>query len=244
MIIIKLGGSVITDKKLYRRFRADVVSSIMDYVKILDDALILVHGGGSFGHIKSLEYGLPGPANERSRTGFSIVHRDMSDLNGLVSSVAIEKGIPVVTIPFSSISCCERTDYSIFRDYAGNGFVPVSYGDVYIKDEDTYGIYSGDDIVYDLAKLFRPDKVMFLTDVDGIYDKDPKTSADAKLLENLESSFALGSVENDVTGGIRNKVKAMRGISKYCNDVYLINGFHPERMINAGKKGFIGTVIK
>ncbi len=244
MIIIKLGGSVITDKKLYRRFRADAVSSIMDYLKILDDGLIIVHGGGSFGHIKSLEYGLPGPANERSRIGFVIVHRDMSDLNGLVLSAAIERGIPAVTVPFSSISCCGRTDYSIFRDYALNGFVPVSYGDVYIKDEDTYGIYSGDDIVYDLAKLFRPDKVMFLTDVDGIYDKDPKTSADARLLENLESSFALGSVENDVTGGMMNKVKAMRGISEYCNNVYLINGFHPERIISAGKNGFIGTVIK
>ncbi|MGC8608302.1 MAG: isopentenyl phosphate kinase [Thermoplasmata archaeon] len=244
MIIIKLGGSVITDKKAYRKFRPDITNSIIQYIMKLNERIILVHGGGSFGHIKSHEYGLPGPANERSRIGFSIVHRDMAELNNLVSSIAIGMGMPIISVPISSIYCCGKIDYSTMEEYAESGFVPASYGDVYIKDRNTYGIYSGDDIVLDLARIFRPDRVMFLTDVDGIYDRDPKKYADAKLLHSLNESFTLGIVENDVTGGIKNKMKAMHSISEFCNSVYLMNGFHPERMMDAGSEKFIGTVIR
>ncbi|MEM4221902.1 MAG: hypothetical protein QW097_00515 [archaeon] len=56
MQIIKLGGSVITDKKTYLSFREPVVKNIAKVLKKAWDSgenFILVHGAGSFGHIKA-----------------------------------------------------------------------------------------------------------------------------------------------------------------------------------------------
>ena len=60
MIIVKLGGSVITDKSRYRTFRREITKEIIDVISEFEEELILVHGGGSFGHIMAKRYGFPG----------------------------------------------------------------------------------------------------------------------------------------------------------------------------------------
>jgi Predicted archaeal kinase len=52
MDIIKIGGSLITDKSEYRRFLPERAKEIVEILLKIDD-LVLVHGGGSFGHFIS-----------------------------------------------------------------------------------------------------------------------------------------------------------------------------------------------
>jgi isopentenyl phosphate kinase len=242
MIVIKLGGSVITKKSKYRSFNESVVVNIVKTLKGINDNMIIVHGGGSFGHIKAKEYGLPGFASEQTMKGMNIVHNDMANLNLKISKILYSSGIYNIPLPVSSLVYDNKKNYAVFGKYLNMGITPVSYGDTYIH-RNKIGIYSGDNIAYDVARRFHPSAVVFFSDVDGIYDKNPKTNPDAKLLKTISDEFQHDDITPDVTGGIMNKYRKMRDISDLGIPVYLINGLYPERIYNIGKNNFTGTVI-
>ena len=242
MIVIKLGGSVITQKSEYKSFNESVVQKIVKTLKGLNDKMIIVHGGGSFGHIKAKEYGLPGYANQETVKGMNIVHNDMVELNVKISEILYTNGIYNISLPVSSLIYDNKKNYTVFKRYLDMGITPVSYGDTYIHGN-RIGIYSGDNIAYDVSKRFHPSAVVFFSDVDGIYDKNPKTNPDAKLLKTISGEFKHEEITADVTGGIMNKYIKMRNISDLGIPVYLINGLYPERMYNIGRDNFMGTVV-
>ena len=242
MIVIKLGGSVITQKSEYKSFNGAVVEKIVKTLKGINDEMIIVHGGGSFGHIKAKEYGLPGYASKETIIGMSIVHNDMADLNLKISQILYSNGIYSIALPVSSLVYDNKKNYTVFRRYLQLGITPVSYGDTYIHGN-KIGIYSGDNIAYDVARRFHPSAVVFFSDVDGIYDKNPKTNPDARLLKHITGEFQHDEMIPDVTGGIMNKYRKMKNISDLGIPVYLINGLYPERIYNIGKNNFTGTVV-
>ena len=58
MIIIKLGGSVVTDKSKPMTARHDVIDRLSKEIASVPGSKVIIHGGGSFGHIKAKEYEL------------------------------------------------------------------------------------------------------------------------------------------------------------------------------------------
>ncbi len=244
MILIKLGGSVISDKREYRRFREEEVRKIAR--KLPKRELILVHGGGSFGHIMAEKYRITEGFEEWKRLGFSNVGRDMEELNLRILSILIEEGIPAVSMPPHSLFIMgENVNMGIFRKAVSLGFVPLTYGDIIFHGEKGIDICSGDYLMLQLAREFRPELTIFLTDVDGIYDRDPDEEG-ATLIPELERSMQPGTSlkVKDVTGGIAYKIKIMREIANYSR-VYVLNGFHPERMEKLIKgENVTGTVVK
>ncbi len=117
--------------------------------------------------------------------GVAIVHRDMVDLNSLVSSALIKRG-GVPAVPFSIIEHYRdgAVDYSILPSLLRAGLTPVLFGgDTYVSGGDYCGIYSGGDrIMRDLAEMLRPEEAVFMTDVDGIFESDPKRDSRARLI--------------------------------------------------------------
>ncbi|AAT43082.1 isopentenyl phosphate kinase [Picrophilus oshimae] len=242
MIIVKLGGSVITDKSYYRKFRSGAVKKISKVLSDFND-IIIVHGGGSFGHIKAKEYGLPGKISVKTLSGMNVVHNDMLELNVKVSRILNENGIFNISIPIPAISRNGRIDYTSFIEYIKAGITPVSFGDIYVKNG-TIGIYSGDNIVYDLSFIYKPDTVVFMSNVDGIFDKNPEIYKDARLLRNPDIELNFESKYNDVTGGMKSKLDIMKRIARLGVKVYLINGNYPERIYDLNNDDFIGSVIE
>jgi len=119
---------------------------------------------------------------------------------------------------------------------------------VLFRSEKGIDILSGDQIAGYLAKILRAEKVIFLMDVDGIYDKNPREKG-AKLITELtkegiehllESSESAGI---DVTGGIGNKLKKALEIAHY-SDVYFINGKVKGNLTKVLQGENPGTVIK
>ena len=242
--IVKLGGSIITDKTEYRRFMKHDTEKVVSVLSSLGEDLVLVHGGGSYGHIKAREYGIPGPINERSRKGFSLIHCDMLRLNAEVSEILISNDYKFISLPPASFIFGRTRSYSAFRKYFERGFMPVTFGDVYVKSDTEYDIYSGDTLVYDLARIFTPDRVIFLSDVDGIFNRNPKLYSDARLLSRLDEDATFQPSAIDVTGGIGRKLEIMKKVRRYAKSVYLINGLKPERLRMLDSPDLIGTVIK
>ena len=243
MFLVKIGGSVITNKSKYRVFREKKTSEIIDNLGKMGEPFVLVHGGGSFGHLKAKEYSLPGPLTKESVRGFTIVHGDMVDLSQKVVKIMIRTGLNGISIPpaFTMTGGSLRTE--IFQDHFDRGFIPVTFGDTYIRNSSAE-IISGDDLVLQLAVRLKPDRVIFLTDVDGIYDRNPKKYADARLLRSLAVEAKFEMHGTDVTGGMENKVRVMKKISELGATVYLLNGNVSSRLHEIGTDRFTGTVIK
>lgn len=245
MFLVKLGGSVATVKGRYRYYREKAVAAIFRELLKTGEQFALVHGGGSFGHIKAKEFGLPGPITERSSAGYSIVHRDMMDLNQRVVSTMIDSGLNGIGIPPALFSKATNNLVDVFEDYTSLGFYPVTFGDVYLDDANRrFGIVSGDDLILELAERLRPDRVFFLTDVDGIFDRNPKKAREARLLKTLDDSAVYEEHGTDVTGGMAKKASAIKDITGTGTTVYVMNGNHPGRIHDAGTERFIGTVIR
>jgi len=258
MIIIKLGGSVISDKKAPYSFNKDIVKGIAKEIAGFypGEGFILVHGGGSFGHPNAKEYRVrEGLTNdvERKRIGFSKTHQAMLKLNDLIINVFLEEGLPAYSVSSSSIFMIEKGDIiygelEVLRKLLEKDFIPILFGDTAIALEKGIDILSGDQIVSYLAKMLKPSKVIFLMDVDGIYNKNPKEE-DAKLIEELSSEgieHLLKSSESsgiDVTGGIGNKLREALKIACY-SEVYFINGKVRGNLIKVLKGEKVGTRIR
>jgi isopentenyl phosphate kinase len=138
-------------------------------------------------------------------------------------------------------------DVGPFRDYLMRELLPVSFGDVVLDTKRRFSIASGDDVILELAKLFRPDRVLFVADVDGVYTADPKRSKSARLLRTiaaLDTVALTNEAGQDVTGGLRRKLERMLVIAKHAREVRIINGLARGRLEAAVKgQDVVGTRV-
>ena len=248
MILIKLGGSVITDKSEYKRFRKDVVSRLCREIKDSGKDVMIVHGAGSFGHVLAKEFELQrGHMRNDQIDALAKVSRDVRELNNLVLSELIDAGIPSVSIPTGSCFVMNDNellmdDVEIMRRYIELGIVPVMFGDIVLDRKKGFGICSGDEIMRCISDAFSPETIVFVSDIDGLYDRDPKISKNAKLITEVNADI-LNSVPSettvaDVTGGVHKKMSMMLGMCSDGRDCILVNGTVDGRLCSllTGKK--------
>jgi isopentenyl phosphate kinase len=244
MIILKLGGSVITDKTKECTFKNQVMDNLAKDIKRANKKLIIIHGAGSFGHIQAKKYNLnEGYKRKEQLHGFSITHEIVQRLNSLVLKSLHNNDVNAVSIPPHSILKLDNhkpfsINYDIFREYLELGFVPVTFGDVVLDKELSFSICSGDLLSIELAKHFKPDKVIFAIDEDGIYDSNPKINKNAKLLKSINSNLfeklkTSADDHADVTGGMSGKIETIKNISKLGIDTILLNGNKPNLLYKA-----------
>ena len=238
MAIIKLGGSVITDKFKFGKARYDVINRLCRELSVIEEGAI-VHGGGSFGHIKAVRYGFKEGCPNKHH--FSEIHRDMIKLNEIILSALVSADIPVVSIPPHTFYPFGNLDS--FEYYMKDGFIPVTYGDVFWREGKGW-IISGDDLMLMLAQKIKPDVAVFVSDVDGIYrdinKKEVLDSITPKIAENLEIEDV-----KDATGGLRKKLDTMFRIASMGIKTYMINGLVENNLKNALLgKDFVGTEVR
>ncbi|MDR0797209.1 MAG: acetylglutamate kinase, partial [Nitrososphaerota archaeon] len=92
-VILKLGGSAITDKTVESSPKNEIINRLAGEIKRADlDNLIIVHGGGSFGHPTAAKYGIQCGYKEENLTqkfGYAETHHMMTILNGIVMDALI-----------------------------------------------------------------------------------------------------------------------------------------------------------
>ncbi|MDR2698245.1 MAG: isopentenyl phosphate kinase family protein [Candidatus Methanoplasma sp.] len=255
MILIKLGGSVITDKTQYRTFNRDVVSRLCGEIRDSGANTIVVHGAGSFGHVLAKEYSLQnGFADFRQVPAVAKVQHDVRELNLMVVGELLGAGMPAVSVPPGScfmMDCGKliMDNPEVLLSASRLGIMPVMFGDVVFDRSKGFGICSGDQIMEVLCDLYCPKKAIFVSDVDGLFDKDPKTNPDAGLLtevtsERLEKVSGVG-IADDVTGGVRAKMESMLRMTTPERECVLVNGSVPGRLCSLLKgEKVISTTAK
>lgn len=245
MNVIKLGGSIITEKDSYKKVNLSLIRKLCEVLSDDKGRKILIHGAGSFGHIVALRSGLekPGSINRRENV-ISRVMSDVLSLDSVIVDELNEKGVRAVSVPPHIVYHGNEPDFRMVDLLLKKKFVPVLYGDIVLAG-DKYRIVSGDEIALDLAKAFRPDSVVFATDVDGLFDSDPKTNSDARLIPIIKSrEISLVDTRKDATGSMAGKMERIKKMVRYTSKVVVLNGTMPERLRSQLRgKETISTVI-
>jgi len=223
-VILKLGGSAITDKTAEATPKTEIINRLAEEIKRADlDNLIIVHGGGSFGHPTAAKYNLKEGYKDdpTKKFGFAETHHMMTVLNGLVMDALIWHEIPAVSIAPSSCFVTESGkikffDETVMQAMAKLAFTPVLYGDAVLDDKLGFTVLSGDQLVAYLAIKYKASKIVIGADTDGLFDCDPKTNPNAKPYKHLtldelkQIQPKLGKASGtDVTGGMAGKIAAL-----------------------------------
>jgi len=240
MILIKLGGSVITNKETYRAFERDTVARLAGEIARSNQPVIIVHGAGSFGHIVAKQFSLQnGHTSPDQIPAVARVQTDVRELSNMVVEELLAKGIPAVSVAPGSCFVMDGgkivvKDEEALRGLVALGVMPVMFGDICIDRQQGFGIVSGDQLMEILCRMFKPTRVIFVSDIDGLYDRDPKTNPNAKMIGEVTAvklaKIPAESTVDDVTGGVRSKMQAMLRMSTADRECVLVNGTAPERL--------------
>jgi len=226
--LVKIGGSVITDKKRLYQLKREVLERLAGEIATSKEKVVLVHGAGSFGHVVAhyfqlsngrgskrpplpaeLEEILPRGEATSQAWGMARVHRDVQQLNLEVIDALGRHHLPAVGIAPSMLFRRNQgklepaENVRIFRDLFQDGFLPVTFGDGVWDDQQTYSICSGDHLMVLLAQNLKFEEVIFVTDVDGVFTGTPD-DPESELMEAVgeEQVVSLQKGSSGVQDGV------------------------------------------
>lgn len=237
LVIVKLGGSVITRKREVERARPKVLARLArEICAVTGRRVVLLHGAGSFGHPGARQFGLARaplesePSGYRAR-GAAIVASEVRRLHLLVLRALVRAGaspasVPIATHARNREGRLVEFDATPFADALSRGLVPVSFGDVVPDDRWGASILSADTIAERLVLPLRPTRVLFVSDVPGVFEgpSHGRRTVVRDLTEAVVAALRPTEGAVDVTGGIRAKAEAMLRIADAGVDAGLISG--------------------
>lgn len=245
MLLIKLGGSIITNKQKPLSPRKKTIKNIAKSLGRIDEPIIIVHGGGSFGHFWSVKYDMHTKPSRYSIRGISVVKNSMVELNKIILDELLNNGLNPYCLPPTDFMVGNKPIRSKIKEIekiSKSGLIPVTFGDALWYGNGRSYILSGDRIMTILAKELRPRLTIFVMDVDGIYSNLKKKDL---IYELRGKNPIIEDNKMDVTGGMKRKIEEATNISKMGLNVFFVNGNKPERIVNAVKrKKFEGTMFR
>ncbi len=252
-VIIKLGGSAITDKSVFKSVNINLLEKIARELVGINKTIpiLFVHGGGSFGHPIAQKYNIQnGFTSSDQLDGFVQTRIVMNQLNQRVIETFVEEGLPVVSVhPASCVITHHGRIQTFFTEPIKKllqiGIIPVLFGDVVMDTEMGFAILSGDQLIVALATSLQASHIVVGLTVDGLFQEDPSLNPTAKIIEKLALSDIETGLESakdagttDVTGGMRNKIEEAIPALEANIPVIMINLNIPKRLVAAiqGKK--------
>lgn len=210
--VLKLGGSVITDKETPETVDETALATAARAVAEADlSEIVLVHGGGSFGHHYAAKHGVSKTSGTADPVAVTEIHRAMGELNRAVVDALQQAGVSAVPVRPLSVAC--RTEQLQFPSQQvqvmlQEQFVPVLHGDVVTTTGQGATILSGDEIVTTVAESLDTSRVGVCSTVPGVLDEDDAVIDRIERYDQVAS--VLGESEaTDVTGGMAGKVKQL-----------------------------------
>ncbi len=263
LILLKLGGSLITDKTMPYTPRFDILAELAAQISAAlrtypNLSLVLGHGSGSFGHTAAKQYrtrdgvgvGSPRPYWH----GFSEVWYQASQLNRFVMDALRNEEIPSVALgPVSAVTASDGKlrswDLGPLKAALAAGLVPVVHGDVIFDDARGGTILSTEDLFEHIARELRPQRVL-LAGLEGAVWAD-YPARKLRVEKITPASFdgvraSLGASHGaDVTGGMESKVRQMLDLVQQVPGLtaQIFSGEQPGNLQKALAGETLGTLI-
>lgn len=225
LVYLKLGGSLITDKRQPETPRLGVLRRLAQEIATAQRLrpglrLVVGHGSGSFGHVVGRRYGTrAGVQTPAQWYGFAATADAAGRLNRLVAAELLEAEVPAWSIqPGAALRCVDGrvVDGPLFAVQRAleQGIVPLLFGDVALDDVRGGTIASTEEIFEWLAERLPPQRIVLAGEVDGIFSADPQIDPQARRIPEVTPAtlHAIagglgGSHGIDVTGGMAAKVR-------------------------------------
>lgn len=239
MVLVKLGGSLITEKAGDAEPRDGVIQrlagEIADGREAAEERVLVGHGSGSFGHPTAAEHDLrDGVATDEERLGLSRTQGRAARLHRRVVAALRRTSVPAFSVVPSSAAVAEDgrvVEFAaepLLRALEG-GFLPVVYGDVMVDRRRGATIASTEAVFLRLVSSlaeggWRVRRAVWLGTTDGVLDRESRPlpriepEADGGMPDVIGESEA-----TDVTGGMRHRVEtalrmASLGVSSWIGD--------------------------
>ncbi|MCL5428720.1 MAG: isopentenyl phosphate kinase [Chloroflexi bacterium] len=257
---LKLGGSLITEKRLEATARHHVIShlaaELADVRKTKPGLrLLLGHGSGSFGHVPAQKCNTrSGVHTDEEWRGFIEVWQQAAALHRIVMDALLAAGLPAVGFPPSaSVSAADDRvaawNLKPIKAALDANLLPVVFGDVAFDSLRGGTILSTEDLFVHLAAHLHPSRVLLAGDEDGVYSD--YASHTEIIPEITPSSFGKQSKlfeapsVADVTGGMAGKVQAMLDLVQQTPgcQVRIFSGLIPGNLTRALSGESLGTLI-
>ena len=245
MLLIKLGGSIITNKEKPLSSRKNTINKIVHSLRKVNEDMVVVHGGGSYGHYWSVKYDMHTKPSNYNIRGVSIVKNSMLELNKIILDSFLRYRLNPYCIPPSDFMMGTKPITKKIKEIekiAKSGLIPITFGDaLWYADKKSY-ILSGDQIMSILARVLKPRLSIFILNEDGLYSN----LKSKKLINEFKNEkISIKKDTMDVTGGMTRKVSEATKISKMGLKVFFVNGNKPDRIVKAIKGNkFEGTLFR
>ena len=217
-VILKLGGSILTDKSadcaINRKSLATIAAAVAEAGT---ERVVIIHGAGSCGHPEAKRYHLDVGAVAGQTEGIYVTHRAVSGLNDAVVGALREKGVAAAGVHPFHVAVADNGRLLGFEcrhleKMLALGMVPVIHGDVVMDLTRGACIVSGDQLVRYLAEALTIRRVGLATDVPGVLDGDGHVVP--VITRRTVSAIHIGiSKHTDVTGGMRGKIDELLGLA-------------------------------
>jgi isopentenyl phosphate kinase len=240
LVVLKLGGSLITNKDVPLSVNKSALTKVgrainQSGLPNKEIGLILIHGGGSFGHYYAKKFHLSREPKRIKLVGITRTSSAMLRLHSFVIESLLSEGVATETIQPSellkpNLSSITENGLRHIRNSLTNGLVPISFGGVGITESKAF-VISGDDICKAVATTMKVGKVIFAMDVDGVY-------ADSRMIGKIIPQLSIRNAVDtrtrfyDVTGGLESKLRLGFELRNLGAQVFYVNGNKPDRLAN------------
>lgn len=253
-VVVKLGGSAITDKSKTCSPRLGVIHQAVADIASYRKPLIVLHGGGSYAHPFITEAMLAKRFRRKSQLArVSEVELNLDQLTRIIGVALLlhdKAFVPIRPMSFLTLKS-DSLGASFLQPITcalRDGMIPLIHGDLAFDEAGGCRVLSADRIASLLGDKLGVSRVLFGCDVEGVYACDPKESETATLIQEVDTSnyrqvlAGLKASSGDVTGGMRGKVQealrlARRGCESY---IFNLNGRSNLKELLGGSKS-IGT---
>ena len=248
-IVIKFGTSTLTHATGHLNLRRiESLVKVISDIKNSGKQVVIVSSGAVSAGVAKVGFGrIPSTPEEKQAMAaigqselMKIYDKFFSVFGHTVAQILMTKD--VLTNPVRR-AAAENT----FNRLLEMNCIPiVNENDSISTDELTK--FGGNDILSAyVAQVCHADLLLNLSDIDGLYDSDPRTNPNARLIERVEtldeSVFAIagGAGSSRGTGGMIAKLNAAKIVTESGIPMFILNGKDPEILYNLLDGGHIGT---
>ncbi len=251
-IVVKLGTSTLTHKtgKLNIRRVEQLVKNLADLQNAGHELIIVSSGAIGLGMSK---LGLSKrPQDTPSKQACAAVGQCelMYMYDKLFSNYSLTVAQFLLTKYILIEDRCKNVQNALEK-IIEHGVIPiVNENDTVAIDELELEVGENDSLAATVATIAHADLLIIMSDIDGLYDKDPHKYEDAKLIPVVEEitdeirELAGGAGSKLGTGGMITKINAAEIATKNGIDLIIVNGRNPDNLYDIFSDEKIGTLFK
>jgi glutamate 5-kinase len=252
-IVIKLGTSTLAHKtgKLNIRRMTNLVRVISDLHNSGREIIMVSSGAVGLGAGK---LGLPEKPKD-TKTKQAVAAIGQCELMHVYDDMFAKYSVTVAQILLTKTiinnpNHCENFMNTVEKLVNMDVIPIVNENDTIAIDELELEIGENDSLSALVAELSRADLLLILSDIDALYDGDPRENPDAKPIPIVEKitpeieAMAGGAGSPLGTGGMSTKINAAKIATNAGIDMIIMNGRDPEKLYDLFEDKEIGTLFK